>query len=97
MMLAAGVPALGGPTAIVIVRLEIDFRHEMGWPGEVLIQTAVARIGQKSIHTRQRLLKDGTLAAEGVAVLAVMDRETRRAIVLDDAWRQRFTPWTLPA
>ena len=97
LMLAAGLSPVGGPFAVVIVRLEIDFRHEMHWPGDVLIQTAIARVGQKSIHTSQRVLSGGTLAAEGRGVLAVIDRETRRAIVLDDGWRQRFEPWTLPA
>jgi acyl-CoA thioester hydrolase len=97
LMLAAGMPVLGGPTAIVIVRLEIDFRHEMNWPGDVLIQTAIERIGRKSFHTRQRILKDGTLTAEGLGILAAIDRETRRPIVFDESWRQRFERWTLPA
>ncbi len=97
LMLAAGLRVVGSPVAVVIVRLEIDFRHEMNWPGDVLIQTAIARIGQKSIHTRQRIFSADTLAAEGQGVLAVIDRETRRAIVLDEDWRQRFEPWMLPA
>ncbi len=65
LMLAAGLRVVGSPVAVVIVRLEIDFRHEMNWPGDVLIQTGIARIGQKSIHTRQRIFSADTLAAEG--------------------------------
>ncbi len=80
----------------VLVRLEIDFRLEMTYPGSVTIETAVARLGAKSVHVQQRVLMGGVVCAEGVSVLAVLDKTTRRAIPLDDKWRQGFAPWMLP-
>ncbi len=96
LMYAAGLRLLSGPIGMVIVRLEIDFRREMTWPGDVVIETAVARLGNKSIHMRQKIQSGGELSAEAVSILAAIDRETRRAIVLDQSWRDRFAPWTLP-
>ena len=96
LMDEAGVFVRGGELAAVIVRLEIDFKHEMSWPGDVTVESAVARFGGKSIHMRQRVLFRGELVAEGVSVLALIDRETRRAVMLDDTIRDHFAPWTLP-
>ena len=65
-------------------------------PGEVLIESAVSRFGSKSVHIRQRTSSGGSLTAEGLSVLALIDRETRRAVVLDDGVRAAFARWTLP-
>ena len=85
-----------GPLAPVIVRLEIDFKHEMSWPGDVLIESAVVRFGRTSVTIRQRVSKDGVVTAEGACVLVLIDRQTRRAAPLDAAVRAGFAPWTLP-
>ena len=85
-----------GPLAAVIVRLEIDFKREMSWPGDVLIESGIGKFGTKSIHIRQRVSKDGILTAEGVSVLVMIDRQTRRAVELPASVRRQFAPWTLP-
>ena len=82
--------------AVVIVRLELDFLREMNWPGEVDIESAVIRIGTKSVHVRQRLLVEGKIVSRALSVLAVIDTETRRAVPIEADWRARFEPWTLP-
>ncbi len=97
LMAAAGLYKPGETFAMVIVRLEIDFKAEMTWPGDVLIQTAVSRIGNKSIHMRQIISTNGKESAHALSILAAIDRETRRAIVFDATWHARFAPWTLPA
>jgi acyl-CoA thioester hydrolase len=97
LMDAAGIFVRGGPLAGVIVRLEIDFKREMSWPGDVVIESGVARFGTKSVHIRHRLLFKDEIVAEGLAILALIDRETRRAVPLDDNVRAKFAPWTLPA
>jgi acyl-CoA thioester hydrolase len=96
LMLAAGLRLPEEPFVMVIVRLEIDFKREMTWPGDVLIETAVQRFGDKSIHLRQELSADGVLTAQAVSVLAAIGRADRRAIRLDPGWHARFAPWTLP-
>ena len=85
-----------GRLAPVIVRLEIDFRREMSWPGVVVVESAVVRFGAKSMRIRQRTLINGALTSEGLSILAFIDRETRRAAPLDADIRERFARWTLP-
>jgi acyl-CoA thioester hydrolase len=86
----------GGAYAIVIARLEIDFLREMNWPGEVRIETAVARFGTKSLHVRQRLLVAGEETGRARSVLAIIDAATRRAVRLAEEWRAVLAPWHVP-
>ena len=83
--------------AVVIARMELDFLREMTWPGEVRVETEVARLGTKSFRFHQRLIQDGTLVARALSVLAVIDTATRRAIPLTDAWRQALAPYAVAA
>ncbi len=57
------------------------------------IETAIARVGQKSVHVRQRLLVDGEETARSRSVLAVIDVATRRAVPISDAWRAVLAQW----
>ena len=82
--------------APVLARLEIDFKRELSWPGDVLIETAVARFGTKSFRLQQRLSGGGTLAAEAATVLVLIDRATRRSVAFDGATRERLARWALP-
>ncbi|GAC1344751.1 MAG: thioesterase family protein [Acetobacteraceae bacterium] len=91
----AGLPVEAAGQALVIVRLELDFLQEMGWPGEVAIETEVARLGGRSFTLRQRLLHAGTLCARALTVLVVMDREARRAVPIDP-WRAGLDAWLVP-
>lgn len=97
LMLAAKLRLPHEPFVMVIVRLELDFKREMTWPGDVLIETAVQRIGRKSIQMQQVISSDGITTAAAVSVLAAIDRQARRAIELDQAWHERFAPWFFPA
>lgn len=86
---------LRGAHAVVIARLEIDFLREMNWPGEVRIETAIARFGGKSMHLRQRLLMAGEVVSRAASVLAVIDSATRRAVPLRAEWREALANYLL--
>jgi acyl-CoA thioester hydrolase len=79
--------------AVVIARLELDFLREMNWPAEVRIDTAVHRIGAKSINLRQLLLVGGELVSRSASVLAVIDISTRRAVPITEEWRGVLARW----
>jgi acyl-CoA thioester hydrolase len=87
---------LGGPHAVVIARLEIDFLREMNWPGEVRIETAISRVGTKSMHVRQLLLAGSEETARSRSVLAIIDSATRRAVPISDGWRAILARWHIP-
>jgi acyl-CoA thioester hydrolase len=93
MMQEAGLQSAQTSHAVVIARLELDFLREMNWPGEVRIETAIARIGTKSIHLRQRLLVDGELTSRAASILAIINTKTRRSVPIEPEWRERLGAW----
>jgi acyl-CoA thioester hydrolase len=68
--------------AFVIVRLEIDYRAEMRWPGKVQIGVGVTRIGRSSFASRQTMFNNGNIVAEAVSVLVLMNEATRKSAPL---------------
>ncbi len=96
LLAAAGMLARDRSVSPVLARLEIDFKHELSWPGDVLVETAVQRVGTKSVSFRQRLSSEGTLAAEASTVLVMIDVATRRSVPLADATREQLARWLLP-
>lgn len=90
--------ALGGSprgTAPVIVRLEMDFRAEMQWGGEVEIGTAVLSVGRSSFRIAQGIFKAGVCSATAECVLVLMDDETRRSVPVPDELRARMLGFSL--
>jgi acyl-CoA thioester hydrolase len=96
MMQLAGLLTPANGFGVVIARLEVDFLREMNWPGEVLIETVLHRIGTKSMHVRQRLTASEKLTARSTSVLAVIDTTTRRAVPIRDDWRASLEQWLVP-
>ncbi len=93
----AGLPIESDTAALVIVRLELDFLREMAWPGAVTIETEVARLGERSFTLHQRLILEGELCARATTILVVMDRQVRRAVPLEGAWRESLARWQATA
>jgi acyl-CoA thioester hydrolase len=73
--------------AFVIARLEIDFRAELNWPGEVVVGTAVAKVGGSSFELKQALFQGDACAALSRSVIVQMDEATRRSHPLSDRAR----------
>lgn len=93
MAAAAGLPLGNGATSVVIVRLELDFVREMMWPGEVLIETEVLRLGGRSFTLQQRLVHQGEICARSQTVLVLLDREAKKAVPIDP-WREALEAYT---
>lgn len=96
MLEQAGLLSPAADRAVVIARLEIDFLREMNWPSTVSVESAIHRIGTKSLHLRQRLVVGGDVTSRAVSVLAVIDTNTRRAVPLEPAWLEAFEQWVVP-
>jgi acyl-CoA thioester hydrolase len=96
LMQAAGLLEPGSGHGVVIARLELDFVREMNWPGEVLIETAIHRLGRKSIQVHQKIHQDGAEVARATSILAVIDTAKRRAVPLTEEWRTALGRWLVP-
>ncbi|MGR7995953.1 MULTISPECIES: acyl-CoA thioesterase [unclassified Xanthobacter] len=82
MLLGPGVEVAPAGTSFVIVRLELDFRAELMWPGEVEIGTRIATVGRSSIGLSQALFQNGVCAATAQTVLVLFDTRARAATPL---------------
>jgi acyl-CoA thioester hydrolase len=72
----------------VIVRLAIEFRAELHYPGEVRTGTWPTKLGRSSVTFGQVLVSDGAQAATAENVCVLMDGATRRPLPLPDAARR---------
>jgi acyl-CoA thioester hydrolase len=71
---------LAGPGAnFVVVRLELDFRAELFYPGQVDIGTRVLAIGRSSFRVGQGIFKADVCTATAESVMVLMDDATHRA------------------
>ena len=63
----------------VLVHVELDYRHEVRRDhGSVEVVCRVERVGGRSVTTSEQIvLPDGTMAAEGKAVLVAWDTRAR--------------------
>jgi acyl-CoA thioester hydrolase len=77
----------------VLARQEIDFLHELRWPGGVEIGTALAELGRSSFTVVQTIFNGDICAAAGRATLVMLDTQTRRARPLTDEARAKLEPW----
>jgi len=66
-------------SAFVIVKLSMEFRAEIHWPGRVDIGTRVKAIGRSSATFEQAIFQDGRLAATAETVIVQMNEGTRRS------------------
>jgi len=73
----------------VLARVELDHRHEIRRDhGHVDVVARVGRIGDKSVTIEQEvMLPDGTIAAQGSAVLVAWDEDSRSPRPLSDRER----------
>ena len=69
----------GAGAIFVAVRLELDFRLELFYPGRVDIGTRVLGIGRTSVRLGQGIFNGNTCAATAETVLVLMDEATRKA------------------
>jgi acyl-CoA thioester hydrolase len=84
------VPPLPPDTSFVIVRLVINFRAELEWPGEVAIGTRVTGIGTSSVTLDHAVFRDAALVATGEGVMVMLDEATRRATPLPPTLRDHL-------
>ncbi|HEV7326183.1 MAG TPA: thioesterase family protein [Bosea sp. (in: a-proteobacteria)] len=83
--------------AFVLARLEMDFRGELLWPGEVEIGTRIASIGRSSVRLAQAIFQGERCVASAITVIVQMDEATRKARPFSDTVRERFMQLAAPA
>lgn len=85
---AGGLPPDG--CEFVIARLELDYRGEIEWPGEVLIGSRVEEIGRSSVRVAQAVFQGERCVASASTVLVLIDQSTRRPAPIEGRARERL-------
>jgi acyl-CoA thioester hydrolase len=75
-------------TRIVVVKMLIEFRKELFFPGRVKIGTGLSKIGRTSLEFEQAIHAVNGEVATALATCVLMDRETRRPTPVPDEMRR---------
>ena len=84
-----------GEKSFVVARLEINFLHELQWPGTVDVCTGVERIGSSSVTYAQAVFHGELCAASGRTTMVFVDRAIRRATPMPDDIVERLRAMTM--
>ena len=88
----ARIGVLGGLSAFILARMEIDFRAELRAGEEVEIGTRCSRIGTKSFELEHELRAGDRVVAEARSVLVAYDYARGESVPVPDELRARLTP-----
>lgn len=83
-------------TGYALVRLAIDYRGEIHWPGEVVIGTRIQAIGGASLTFSQGIFQNGTCCASAETVVVLFDLSARHAVRFPDPLRAALTAASRP-
>jgi acyl-CoA thioester hydrolase len=79
---------LPGPDgAFVLAHLQMDFRKEANWPGEVEIGTRIVTVGRSSLRFAQAVFQHGVCIATAETIVVLTDVNTRRSNPFSDKAR----------
>ena len=83
--------------SLVVVHVALDYRKEARMDDRLVIETALVRIGGRSLTYRQRVVHaDGTVACDGNVVLACFDVNRRCSAELPQAVKDGLAPLVEP-
>lgn len=75
---------------LILARVELDFRSPILFGEEVVVESAIDRVGRTSFAMSHRVTANERLAADVLSVLVTYDYEASRPIPVPDEWRRRF-------
>jgi YbgC/YbaW family acyl-CoA thioester hydrolase len=86
------VPGMGldEHVAPVVAASNLNYRRPIGWPGEVVVELSVERLGSSSLTIGHRIVDTGDggiVYCDGNVVMVWIDRESGRAAPLPDSVR----------
>ena len=89
-LLNLGVATSLDDLAIIVARIEIDFRSPLGLGEEVEIGVRASRFGTKSFDLEHELHAGGRLVAEAKTVCVGYDYGNGETVPIPETWRERL-------
>ena len=77
----------------MLVHVEMDFREGIEFHNQIVCETRVLSIGNKSVKMMQQLrdLRTGTVKTTCYSVLAGFDRQTHQSIPIREEYKKMFS------
>ena len=72
-------PLIGWDDLFALVKITIEYRHEVHFPGSVEVGTRLTGLGRSSVTFGQGLFNEARCVATAEAVVVLMDATTRKA------------------
>ena len=72
----------------MVVSLSTDFYEQVFYDDDVVVETEIESIGNKSIRLVQRLLAGERLCCQSLTVLVCHNHHTRQSIPAPNEWRE---------
>lgn len=76
----------------LLARVEIDFRGELNWPGEVTVGSRVEKVGRSSVGFEQAIFQHGECRVVSRSTIVQIDSGLKAAAELTPAARSHFAP-----
>ena len=89
-LLAHGTAPSFDELAIIVARIEIDFRSPLGFEGDVEVGVRPARFGTKSFDLEYELRAGGRLVAEATSVCVGYDYSRGETVPIPATWKERL-------
>lgn len=77
--------------SVVVVRVEIDYKKELFFPGVVQVRSKVVHVGRTSFRFEHTLIAGSEEIASGTATCVLVDRESRKPVAVPTAMREFFS------
>ncbi|HMB77526.1 MAG TPA: thioesterase family protein [Kiloniellaceae bacterium] len=74
----------------ILARLELDYRREVNFPGDLDVGSCLVAIGTKSFELGHGIFKNGECVATATTVMVSFDYETRQSVPIPDAVRKEL-------
>jgi acyl-CoA thioester hydrolase len=79
--------------AWIMVRLDIHFRAELHWPGQIELGLGVVKLGRTSVTFEQVVFSEGRCVASATSVGVMIDEASRRPAPLTAEVIEKLKPW----
>jgi acyl-CoA thioester hydrolase len=77
----------------IMVRIDIHFRAELHWPGQIELGLGVAKFGRTSVSFDQVVFSEDKCVASARAITVLIDEVTRKPVPLTPELKAKFAPW----
>lgn len=72
----------------IVVSLNTDFYEQIFYGDQVVVETSIESIGNKSLRLVQRLMSGEKLCTQSRTVMVCYDRQTRKSVAVPAEWQK---------